>query len=149
MSIRRHGFYAASEHDGDGRLTYCGRFALQAGFGINPIKASTLICRRRNMAPGSHVRSTSVGDLATVLKASGAKPKSISTLVGREPTLTQWLRDKPRGKDEVYIVLITNHWIVIRGDWLIDTHHPDGHDLTRGKKPFARKRVRYWIEVET
>jgi len=143
---KRHGFYQASLKDPDGRSTFCGRFALWAACSINPIKSATAINRYNDRPSHLHVKGTSAEELCVALEGEGVS--FLWTDPRENYTFTQWLASDYFRRNRTYIVLITGHWIVVRGDWLIDTHHLDGHDLSRGKRPFARKRVINWIEVK-
>lgn len=66
---------------------------------------------------------------------------------GGRPTLTQALSGALRGRkaDQAYLVLLTHHYVVIRGRRLYDNKHPQGVWLS--ECPYRRKRVRALFAV--
>lgn len=63
------------------------------------------------------------------------------------PTFTQWLRGRtPEEMKRTYLVLVTNHWIAVRGRKVVDTgtRSPVFMGQMRNNK---RKRLQYILEV--
>jgi hypothetical protein len=62
----------------------------------------------------------------------------------KEPTLATWLRENYRNPNEIILVVLTGHYVVVKGRKLVDNKHPNGVSVKRF--PNRRKRVkRFWI----
>ena len=141
------GLYAASRRDHLDRLMYCGRYALIAATGMSSGQVTTGVNLYRNEHPEKHVGSTSVNDLCHALEFMGFNFSS-ERLYHRDkqPTFTQWRKREQHNRNATYIVLVTRHWITVKGDWMADTMHDEPVDLSR-KNPYARKRVQAVIRI--
>lgn len=70
-------------------------------------------------------------------------PVASSWLDFNRPTLAAWLR-RQRKPEDVYLVGVTGHWIVVRGRKIADNHNPNGVFLRRYQH--RRRRVlKAWL----
>jgi hypothetical protein len=141
------GFHEVSRKDHAGRRMYCGRYALVAATGEDSQKITAAINSLRRRKLDAQVKGTTVRELRHALGATGVKFTSEYIRGSRPcPTFTQWRHREQHGRRATYILLITGHWIVVRGDWLTDTFHEIAHDLSESN-PYARKRVQAVIRI--
>jgi hypothetical protein len=141
------GLYPATDRDHAGRIMYCGRFALIAATGKSSREVTTAINMHRRKKHDKHVGVTDTSDLRAALQGMGYKVAVDRTYErDTQPTLSQWRKKEQHGRDAVYVVLVTNHWVTVRGDWLVDTNNATPVDMSR-KNPYARKRVQSVIRI--
>lgn len=120
---------------------YCGPHAISVltGASFEVVRAAINRVRRRPSNQG--VMGVSNGTMSTVLRWLGKE--MVKYRVTGDPTLKAWLRDADRKEGRPYLIEVTNHYVVVIDDWLIDNH-------TRGKvninfAPHLKKRVkRVW-----
>lgn len=142
-----NGLHPAELRDHLDRLMYCGRYALIAATGATSEQVTTAINLARNEHHDKHVGSTSVGDIVDALETLGYTVSS-ERLYWRNThtSFAQWRKREQHSRTATYVVLITGHWITVRGDWITDTKHADPVDMSR-KNPYARKRVQAVIKI--
>jgi hypothetical protein len=142
------------DKDGRSRSIFCGPFAVAAITGRPVSEICKLINVWRRHPPQKHVKGTYGSELLHVLRAMDwnvrlwnvARKKATN---GRTrpvyPTLAQWLQSNEKG---LYIVGVTNHWVVINRDWLQDTRYRTPVDMSR-KNPYSRRRVTSYLKFIT
>lgn len=141
------GLHPAPNRDHLNRLMFCGRFALIAATGMSSGQVTTGINLYRNEHPEKHVGSTSVNDLCHALDFMGFNFSSERYYYrAKQSTFTQWRKKEQHNRNATYIILITGHWITVKGDWMTDTFNETPVDLSR-KNPYARKRVQAVIKL--
>lgn len=90
------------------------------------------------------VKGTHWWELAHVLERTGRKMVQTSNyghLTTKDrPTFAAWLKKYRYEKDAIYIVGLTNHWIVVEGRWMLDTH-TKGKPVRCTQGPHRRRRV--------
>lgn len=142
-----NGLHPATRRDHLDRTMYCGRFALMAATGFSAAQVTTGINLYRKEHSDKHVASTGVNDLTHALSFMGFNFMSERFYHDdKQATFTQWRKREQHGRNATYIVLITGHWIAVKGDWMVDTIHTAPVDLSR-KNPYARKRVQAVIRI--
>lgn len=95
------------------------------------------------------VRGVRCSELREVFSARGLKCRDLSWYCsGDKPTLAKWLKiysNKRRG-ERPYVLIISDHFIVVRGRKIYDNHNPKGVWLRQFKG--RRKRVAqfWWVD---
>jgi hypothetical protein len=129
------------------RHIYCGPTALAAITGIAPgdVEKVVLAYRakhgtpRRNVLRGAVVRMMWSSEIAPVAELLGWRATEL--LSWPRPSFAQWSR-LGRG-DDAYLVLVTHHFVAVRGQWFADSAQRNPIPLRQAKH--KRKRVqRYW-----
>lgn len=131
--------------------SYCGPAALAAitGRHVDDVTATLRI-----VMGARPVRGTSKGAMVKALELMGYRSdleyiSRMAAIQKKFPTLAGWLRATgPKGdyarSDAPYLVLVTGHWIVIKGRKLYDNRHLEG--VFAGKYEHRRKRVQFaWV----
>jgi len=153
-------FHTVGLRDDLGRKMYCGRFALISATGESCDQVTALINKHRKAPAHKHVASSTYYELRYTLKKLGynqtgellwsrplVKTDGHNYRKPSVPTFTQWIKKEQHSRTDTYIVLITDHWIVVKGDWLTDTFNRTPVDLSSSKNPYARKRVQAVIRI--
>lgn len=132
-------------HNYKGHL-WCGIGALSAA-----TKTPTSICRNviKAVSLRKQIKAVTYSEMAHALTAMGYR-------IEREfyrrdpdacPTLKDWLHSKYRKFDEVSVVCITGHWIVIQNDqWVCSMNQKPRHV---DDCPYLRARVRHVVKFHT
>jgi len=108
-----------------------------ATIGVDVAAVRDVIRRCRN---GRAVKGTHATDLQFALRHFGYDMQLVADLRSNPPTLATWERQRS-DMEAAYIVIVTNHWVAVRGNWFCDS-------FTRGvpvkieDAPHRRKRVR-------
>lgn len=146
--IDNRGFHAVPAKDGKGRTVYCGPFCLAAATGLSIEEILADINSWRGNRADKHIGGTFAEDLRAVLDKRGLG-YGVEKLFYRskQPTFTQWIKTERSSRKDYYIVLVTGHWVLLRGDWLTDTCNVKAVDLSAGKNPYARKRVQAVVRI--
>ena len=128
--------------------TACGPYALSALTGIEPAKIEQLVNQHRDAKPNARVWAMRPDECAKVLKRLGYTVSKHVTESGynysMQPTLAQWM--KGRNRSATYLVLVTNHFILIKGTKLIDTY--TRKPVACYKAPHRRKRVKAIYQIQ-
>jgi len=132
-----------------GKTWYCGPFAFAAITGNSFVESRARLNRARlnraNDRPENRgIRGCSDWTLTCALNSSGYHP----SLFYRTPSggvdrknLNQWLKTLSRDDDSIYLVLLTGHWIVVKGrSVMIDNHTSRPVPVFMG--PWQRKTVK-------
>jgi hypothetical protein len=120
---------------------WCGPVAVAATIGVDVAAVRNLIKWYRNRA----VRGTYPNELQLAFRHFGYDMALVADLRSSPPTLATWERERT-DMEAAYVVIITGHWVAVRGKWLCDT-------FTRGvpveikDAPHRRKRVRFVYRV--
>lgn len=140
------GFYPVDMASHKGPV-YCGPYCVAAVTGWTPKFVNVAINRYRGAPRTRNVKATTIDDLEYAMLALGYTHRQLEAheLWENEPTFTQWLKAN-RDRRAYYLVLITGHWVLVRGDWMTDTGHDQPVDLSR-RNPYARKRIRAWLKI--
>lgn len=124
--------------------TYCGPAALAL---LTDQHVDAVTYTLRCLRNGRSVRGVYSEQMLEALRLLGHRAVFTPTmsaehnLYGTYPTLTQALRAlKGRGADDRFLVLITGHYIVLKGRKVFDNKHPEGIWLK--ECPYRRRRVR-------
>ena len=133
---------------------YCGPFALGYVLGIDSDQAEQKIRDLRgsdaapiDCDPSKPVTCVWSSEIADILRGAGKLKDNYflyRTSPYNRPTLAQWLR--LRDPKLCYIVLITNHFIVVKGNKIFDNMHRSG--ITINAYPHRRKRMRRIFEIK-
>lgn len=125
------GLYAAPGHPE--RRIYCGPTAMAAITGALPVDVEQHLVAhrakhgtpRRTQLRGALVRfmfSTEVEPLAEALGYRAVQESALSKRTLRQQTFAQWCRRRTaEERQHAYLVLVTNHFVAVRGDWFADT----------------------------
>lgn len=146
MNTNAQGFHPTPTRDDKGRHVYCGPFALSTTTGASVEDVLRVVNGLRDQRPDKAVGTMWASEVRRALKDLGHKftwdywSRNDDLL-----TFTQW-RKSEQVRGATYLLLITDHFIVVKGDWLTDTQHSQPHDLSR-KPAFSRKRVRMAIKL--
>lgn len=108
---------------------YCGPAALSAIVGLTTDSAAQIL---REITGQRAIGGVTIASMSEALRRLGfrihdpiryreARAGSL-----QRPTLARWLREYPRGAEEVVLVCITGHFLVVKGHKIYDNHHPDG-----------------------
>jgi len=132
-------------NDRDNR--YCGPAALSLITG-RPVSECTEELRRHTGQRA--IRGVYRNDLLDVSRRMGTRLINvpvIGTPGQQRPTLVKLLRQlRERHADDVYLINITGHYIVLKGIKLFDNVNPDGVFIRR--YAHRRKRVKYvWMKA--
>lgn len=123
--------------------TYCGPAALSAitGRHVDDVTHVLRIATRKRAIRG--VNSVAMFNALALMDWKINPEPTIVELVRRSdiPTVARWLRQARPYPGSFYLLLLTNHWVVIRGHMLYDNRHRDGIPLTQC--PYRRKRVKF------
>jgi hypothetical protein len=115
-------------------VLWCGPAALSAITGRNAEYCAVILKRRRATVSGKRrdVKSTWPSQLVMFLRRHGFAVRELPVEHeylhrGRlTDTFGRWLRGTERRPDAYYLIGVTGHWIVVRGNRLVDSHNPDG-----------------------
>jgi hypothetical protein len=71
----------------------------------------------------------------------------VADLNRNPPTLATWVRERTDYEfEQAYLVIVTHHWVAVRGRWFVDTFTA-GKPVRITDAPRRRKRVRYAYRV--
>jgi hypothetical protein len=117
-----------------GKNTWCGPAAMSAITGFDTDYCANELTR---ITGREVIKGVWPSELCKALFRMGYHPIRMPD-GDKPPTLSQWLR-QPRDREDVYLVFITRHYIVVRGWEIIDNHTkvPVWHS----KYHYQRKRV--------
>lgn len=129
-----------------GEKAWCGPTVVSAITGADIVAVKALIKRYRGSRRA--VKGTSWYELQAVLRSLGWDMTLSLNAMEERPTLAQWYREhrafvrehRPDLKRAIYIVNVTNHWVVVGGQWFCDTF-TKGHPVRFTQAPRKRKRV--------
>ena len=122
---------------------YCGPHAIGAITGESFETVRAAINRYRGRAPNIGVTGMHSHEGKAALNYLGYDlDKRYHAMYGPgegPPTFKQWLK-RPRNEDQIWLVELTTHYVIVQGDWFIDNH-------TEGKThvayaPHQRARVK-------
>jgi hypothetical protein len=113
-----------------------------AVIGADVAAVSELIKRHRN---GKPVKRTYAQELQLAFRHFGYEMSLVANLSNRPPTLATWERER-RDMDAAYIVLVTRHWVAVRGKWFCDTF-THGVPVKIKDAPRRRKRVQFVYQI--
>lgn len=127
-----------------GRRWYCGPFAFSAITGHRFEETR----RRLNMARGKPanrgITGFPVNSLLFALRESGYKAIEVennNSLPTREqPTFGEWVDLNGVYPNEVYLVLVTGHYILVDSGYVLDNH--TNHRVHAAYAPHRKKRVK-------
>jgi hypothetical protein len=120
-----------------GSASFCGPTALAAITGATPEAVEQLIVTHRathglprhgngrqvrDVRRGAIVRTMWGSEVAPIAEALGWRATLVEHGCYRPRTFAQWRRrGRARGDDAPYLVLITGHFVAVRGPWFVDT----------------------------
>lgn len=124
---------------------YCGpaAIALLTGVHVDEAARALRIVSRKRAIKGATNRQMMD---AMYMLGYMAVPVPTGATGKHRPTLTQVLAGSLRNRqpETAYLMVVTGHYVVIRGRKLYDNRHPDG--IWLGECPYRRKRVRgLWV----
>lgn len=149
ISTDPRGFHTVPSRDSKGRIVYCGPYCLAAATGLSVEEITSNINAWRNAEKlDKQVGGTHAEELRTVLDQHkvGYTVEKLSYR-STQPTFTQWIKKERTSRRDYYIVLVTGHWVLLRGDWLTDTGNVKAVDISASKNPYARKRVQAVVRI--
>jgi hypothetical protein len=95
------------------------------------------------------VRGTRPSELQHVLQHFGHEMHLVADLNRNPPTLATWERERTDWEfEQAYLVIVTHHWVAVRGRWFVDTFTA-GKPVRIADAPRRRMRVRYAYRVYT
>jgi hypothetical protein len=123
---------------------WCGPVAVAAILGADVAEVRDVIKRHRH---GKPVKGTSATELQLAFRHFGQHMELAADLRTNPPTFATWERER-MDLDAAYVVMITGHWVAVRGKWFCDTF-TKGLPVRIKDAPWRRKRVRmvYLITV--
>lgn len=127
---------------------YCGPFALSFLLGIGTDEAARRIraMRRRKGVKCYRVRGVYPPELRNCIHGGGYDVGAINSNENA-PTLARWLKTyKDERKKHTFVVVLTGHFIVVKGRKIYDNRYPDGVFLKRFKGRRKRVRAFFWVE---
>ncbi len=109
----------------DASRSWCGPCAISALTGQPQQHAAQWIAKRRRKGTARGVRGTSTGEVRSCLSHAGLHTYRLQSFKpGDRPTLAKWLRKRgPRLRKATCLVNAGDHWIVVKGRKLADSHH--------------------------
>jgi hypothetical protein len=118
--------------------------AVAATIGVDVAAVSNVIKRHRN---GKPVKGTHPNELQFAFRHFGYDMTLVADLRSKPPTLASWERQRT-DMDAAYVVIVTGHWVAVRGRWFCDTYSY-GVPVRIKDAPRRRKRVQlvYLITV--
>lgn len=125
------------------RKSWCGPTAVSALIGVDAAAVRDHVKWQRG---GGAVKGTSAAELQRVLRDYGYDMTLVADLRHDPPTLATWERSRPENDDTAYLVIVTDHWIAVRGRWLCDTF-TKGTPVPLRKAPHRRKRTRLVYKI--
>jgi hypothetical protein len=124
---------------------YCGPVAVAALIGADVDDVIGVIQRHRNNR--RQVRGTNPGDLQHAFHHFGHDMQFVANLNANSPTLATWERNRSDWDfDQAWLLIVTGHWIAVRGRWFVDTF-TRGVPVRIADAPRRRKRVRYAYRI--
>ena len=135
---------------GEARPAYCGPYAISAITGKTIDAVEDALNKRRGHPPGTRVKTTWSQENKYIVRNLGFNATTVFKNRGPNrcgPTFATWLRER-KGPDmqHSYLVLVTKHWVAVKGRKMIDTF--TGTPVFIGKAPHRRKRVQVVIRIE-
>ncbi len=126
-------------HEGTVTRTWCGPSAISALTGWTVDEAARWIwAHRGRKGTPQGIRGTLSGEVRSCLSAAGLGTSRLR--VEGTPTLAQWLRRRgPELRKATVLIVAGNHWIVVKGRKLVDSHTKTPVGI--GKAPHRRKRI--------
>ena len=141
---------SAGKFKGEPRYVYCGPYAISAITGKSIEEVEDALNRRRGKPAGTKVKTTWSGENMHIIPSLGFKSQTVyenRRTNRRGPTLANWLRERDSWQlKHSYLVLVTGHWIAVRGRKMVDTYTRE--PVFIGKAPHRRKRVQVVIRIE-
>lgn len=126
-----------------GKRWYCGPFAFAAITGYTFEDTRAALNSVRGMPANTGVMGTSTGTMLQALRDAGFNPQLVSKYIFKDltRTLNQWLKEQDKADESIYLVEVTDHWIVVQGrSKMIDNH--TGHPVAAFAGPWQRKQVK-------
>ena len=117
---------------------WCGPVAVATTIGVDVAAVRDVIRRCRNGRP---VKGTYATELRFAFRHFGYDMRLLADLRSNPPTLATWARERT-DMEAAYIVVVSNHWIAVRGKWFCDTW-TRGVPVKIKDAPHRRKRVRF------
>ena len=116
---------------------FCGPAAISTITGISTDDASRII---RHITGRRQVTWTSTHEVHQAMQWRGYRIVE-KRMDGDNPTLARWLRER-QNRRATYLINVTNHWVVVRGNKFVDSKHRDPVNTRQAKGRRARvKRV--------
>jgi hypothetical protein len=112
--------------------------AVAATIGVDVAAVRDVIRRCRH---GRAVKGTHPIELQFAFRHFGYEMTLLADLRSNPPTLATWARER-RDMEAAYVVVVTNHWIAVRGQWFCDSW-TRGVPVKIKDAPHRRKRVRF------
>jgi hypothetical protein len=106
--------------------------------GVDVAAVRDVIRRCRN---GRAVKGTHANDLQFAFRHFGYEMTLLADFRDNPPTLATWERERT-DMEAAYIVIVTNHWVAVRGNWFCDSF-TYGVPVKIKDAPHRRKRVRF------
>lgn len=132
-------------HDFKGHL-WCGIGALSAALQIPTSEAKRRI---RSASLRRYIKAVTYTEMAHAVSFAGhpIRREYYRRNPDECPTLKDWLHSKYRKFDEVNIICITGHWIVVKNDeWVCSMNQKARHV---DDCPYLRARVRHVVRFQT
>ena len=117
---------------------WCGPVAVATIIGVDVAAVRDVIRRCRN---GRAVKGTYAADLQFAFRHFGYDMRLLADLRSNPPTLATWARER-MDMQAAYVVVVTNHWDAVRGQWVCD-RRTRGVPVKIRDAPHRRKRVRF------
>lgn len=128
-----------------GRNKYCGPAAVSAVAGVSTDRAAALM---RHKGGRRSIRGAFNHEVLGAFRYLGwDNIMTDSFRKGRRPTLARWL-DGDRCRKSAYLVNVTGHYVVVRGDWFADSRQrePVHVDAAPGRRARVVKTWRLHYE---
>jgi hypothetical protein len=124
------------------RKAWCGPTAVAALIGVDAALVRDHIKWQRGGRP---VKGTCATEIENAFRHFGYDMTLVEDLRADPPTLATWERSRTR-PDDAYLIIVSNHWIAVRGHWLCDTF-TGGVPVPLRKAPHRRKRIKYVYRI--
>ena len=124
---------------------YCGPAALSAIAGITTDTAAQIL---REITGQRSIGGVTIASMIEALSRLGFCLRDpiryLDTQAGslQRPTLARWLREYPRTAEDVVLVCVTGHYLVVKGRKVYDNYHPNGVWLQSYGGPGVGRRSR-------
>lgn len=124
------------------RKMWCGPVTVASLVGVDVAAVRDVIKWQRG---GRAVMGTHPHELEFAFRHFGYTMTLVEDLRAAPPTLATWERDRT-DMDAAYAVIVTGHWVAVRGNWFCDTF-THGVPVKIKKAPRRRKRVQFVYKI--
>ena len=124
---------------------YCGPAALSAIAGITTDTAAQVL---REITGRRAICGVTIAAMREALRRLGFRVhdpiRYLDAQAGslQRPTLARWLQEYPRGAEDIVLVCLTGHYLIVKDRRIYDNHHPDGIGTQSYQGPGVGRRSR-------